>query len=170
MVLKSKQYREKFISDINMPKEEAIELCKEGNTQYDQKKYWKAITIYNNAIEMDPTYKWPWCNKGLSFVMLARSTKKKKYLLKAIEPLEKAVEIDPHFIEALLQLVSVYAGLKDTQKMVEYFKQAEKVDPNHPQVKKSAKDFHEMERLRDETIKQYEEILDIAKKNLTKKE
>ena len=152
-----------------MPKEEAVELCKEGNKYYDQKKYWKAISIYNKAIDIDPEYKWPWFNKGSSFVMLARSTKKNKYLPKAVETLEKAVKIDPNFIEALIQLVSVYAGLKDTQKMVDYFKQAEQVNPNHPYVKKSAKDFHEMERLRDDTIKQYEDILDLANKELKNK-
>ena len=152
-----------------MTKEEAIELCKEGNNYYDEEKYWKAISIYNKVIEMDPKYKWPWFNKGLSFYMLARSTKKNKYLRNAVEPLEKAVVLDPNFMEALLTLVSVHAGLKNIQKMVEYFKRAEQIDPNHPRVKNSAKDFQEMERLRDETIKQYEDILDMAKKEMKKR-
>ena len=52
--------------------------------------------------------------------------------------------------------------------MVDSFKRAEEIDPNHPEVKKRAKDFHQMEKLRDETINEYSKILDLAKKELGK--
>ena len=54
--------------------------------------------------------------------------------------------------------------------MVEYFKRAEQIDPNHPQVKKSAKDIHKMEQLREKTIKEYEDILDMVKKGMKNRE
>jgi len=54
--------------------------------------------------------------------------------------------------------------------MVNSFKRAEEINPNHPEVKKRSKDFHQMEKLREETINEYSEILDMTKKELGKEE
>lgn len=148
----------------------AFRLKEEGNRFLEQKEYLKALNCYNKALEFEPNSHFLWYNRGIAYLGLAYPEKQKKYLLKSAEALEKAAEISPGFIEAHLKLMTVYAGLDNTAKIVDAFKKAEEINSNHPEVKRFAKDFHKMEVLREKTIEAYSDILtDITKESKQKK-
>jgi tetratricopeptide (TPR) repeat protein len=66
----------------------------EGNTNYDNGDYAKAIACYDQAIRLNPHFSGPWCNKGMALYRL------EKYQ-EAIKAFDKALEIDPHYAKAL---------------------------------------------------------------------
>jgi tetratricopeptide (TPR) repeat protein len=66
----------------------------EGNTNYDNGDYAKAIACYDQAIQLNPHFSGSWCNKGMALCRL------EKYQ-EAIKAFDKALEIDPHYAKAL---------------------------------------------------------------------
>jgi len=152
-----------------MPQKEAIEIKKQATNILKQKgKEWKAISLLNNGIEIDPNYTDLWYWKGFAFYRLGFKQKKAKFYKKALESYLRAETIAPNNIEIKIKIISTYAALDDTANMVESFKRAEEINPNHSEIKRMAKDFHQMEKLRTDTIKEYSEILDMAKKEIDK--
>jgi len=67
---------------------------KEGNTNYDNGDYSKAIACYDQAILLNSHFSGSWCNKGMALCRL------EKYQ-EAIKAFDKALEIDPHYAKAL---------------------------------------------------------------------
>jgi len=64
--------------------------------------------------------------------------------------------------------MNTFSALNMTLRMIEYYRKAEKINPNHPTVKKYTADINEFERLREDTIKDYSKIKDMALEELKK--
>lgn len=132
-------------------------LMKKGN-------YKKALDFFSKALELDRKDASLWYYKGDTCLQIAAHQKKKEFLPKAQKFLEKSLELKPNHINTIFKLIAVQAGLKNTPKMIELFNLAKKINPNHPRVKKSEPLYEELETAREETIKSYEDLKDMAEK------
>jgi tetratricopeptide (TPR) repeat protein len=66
----------------------------EGNTNYDNGDYAKAIICYDQSIRLNPHFSGSWCNKGVTLCRLGKYQE-------AIKAFDKALEIDPNYAKAL---------------------------------------------------------------------
>ncbi|MEI6102517.1 MAG: tetratricopeptide repeat protein [Methanothrix sp.] len=77
-----------------VPPSSSDDWFNEGNTNYDNGNYAKAIACYDQAIQINPNFSGSWCNKGMALCRL------EKYQ-EAIKAFDKALYIDPHYAKAL---------------------------------------------------------------------
>ncbi|VVB65123.1 Tetratricopeptide repeat protein [uncultured archaeon] len=66
----------------------------EGNTNYDNGDYAKAIICYDQSIRLNPHFSGSWCNKGMALFRLGKYQE-------AIKAFDKALKIDPNYAKAL---------------------------------------------------------------------
>ena len=67
--------------DTNDP----VSYVKRGNVYYNSEQYYKAISEYSKAIELDTGFAIAYYNRGHAYVLLQRYEQAKKDLLKALE-------------------------------------------------------------------------------------
>ena len=80
-------------------------FAEEGNDQFQQGQYEKAIESYDKAIEIDPVNVELWNSRGLALADLGLH-------MEALVTFEIALEIDPDFIDARNNKGVVYINKK----------------------------------------------------------
>ncbi|VVB72465.1 Tetratricopeptide repeat protein [uncultured archaeon] len=69
------------------------EWLKEGNRNYDNGDYGKAVACYDQAIQLNPQSSGAWCNKGMALCRLGKYKE-------AIKAFDEALELDPDYEKA----------------------------------------------------------------------
>lgn len=92
----------------------AEQYKKLGNKRFVEKKFNIAKKLFTKAIELYPTFVY-YCNLGITYEQVG-DTKK------AIECLEKSVELEPTYLKALSKLVINYMDAGLLQKSIAYLK------------------------------------------------
>ncbi|KAA6322664.1 hypothetical protein EZS27_027814 [termite gut metagenome] len=93
-----------------------------GIAWYNKKDYDNAITDYDKAIDINPSYTLAYYNRGFAWVA------KKKYN-NAIEDYRKAIEIDPYYANAYVIRVSILRAMKKYDTAIEDYSKAIEIDP-----------------------------------------
>ncbi len=86
-------------------KAEAAEFFKRANYHFQKKDYEKALNFYSEAIEKQPEFADAYNNRGVLY-------ETKLELPMAVKDFERAVEIDPSFSQAKINLASAYSQLQ----------------------------------------------------------
>ena len=92
-----------------------------------EESYAQAEILFNTLVEKQPKLTGAFVNLGVI-------KKKNKQLDLAKELFAKALEINPNFIDALLQQALVYQDLGDFTKTEDLLRRAEAIQPDHPLV------------------------------------
>jgi len=98
-----------------------------GVANNDIKAYRKAITAYNKAIHLDPSYKQPYAGLGNSYFNLKDHSK-------SIEYFKKALEIDPEYETAYLGVGNVYFDLKEYYKSIDFYNKAFEINSKNSEA------------------------------------
>lgn len=87
-----------------------------GNLLYDKKQYAKAKTLWEQSVELDPTFPTAWRNLSLAYF------NKKKQPQKARTAMEKAFELDTSDARIFLELDQLYKklGVTPAARLAEY--------------------------------------------------
>ena len=140
---------------MNLSPKEALDWKNEGDHHlFYKKNYQKALECYNKAIKLEPENALFWYCKGKVYYYMGNEREKKKFHKKATEFLDKALKLNPREISTLIALVLNHAALKNYNKVINYFKLAEAIDPKHPKVKEYRKSIKKIEKARDKVLKQ----------------
>jgi len=101
-----------------------------------------AITSYDEALKLDPNSPYLFLQKGNVFLSMAlRSTQaeaqqKDQLLLQAQEQLEKAIDLNPNYSNALYSLGLVFDTLGQKDKAIDQFKKVQQLDPKNTNIPK----------------------------------
>jgi len=104
----------------------ALSKYKRGMYLARQGKLDKALTVYDKALEIDPSSPLPLIGKGMIFY----ATKRHKEALKCFD---RAIELNPYLVEVWLNKGKTLAEIGD-EKGLECFEKAIELDPNSIQA------------------------------------
>jgi Tfp pilus assembly protein PilF len=99
-------------------------LLSRGDIFYDQGNYKQAIQYYDNALAIDPNYKYALYGKGDSLNSLGNYTQ-------AIQYYDKALAMDPNYKYALYGKGDSLNSLGNYTQAIQYYDKALAIDPNY---------------------------------------
>jgi len=123
---------EKAIEKINV----SIELKRDWEISYFYRavanqalgNFDNAMLDYTKASQINPKMTDAYYNKA--YISLTRKDIDTPDLKKAIQDLEKALELDPKFIDALFAMAAAYKKLEDYHKSLEYLEKLLQIEPD----------------------------------------
>ena len=94
--------------------------------------YQEALTLYEKAIELSPTYALAYTGKAASYLLRYqyKHIDKQKAIIEATAALDKALELEPELAEAHAIKGLMHTYLKEYAKAEEYYKKALELHPN----------------------------------------
>jgi len=113
---------------------EAEKYFEEGAQCFEQGQYDKAIEIYQHGVKIAPKSALGYNLLGMAYRFKFRQTSDQQWRKKEIENFEKAIECDPDFWAALINLGATYYYSGEKEKAVSYFQHALEVYPQHPEA------------------------------------
>jgi len=106
-----------------------------------------SINSYEEALKLDPNSPYLYAQEGYVNLIFALSlgqdnaSKKSELLSAAKEKLEKSIELNPNYSDALYYLGLVYNSMGDKAKAIEQFKKIKQLDPNNEDIQKIINDL-----------------------------
>jgi tetratricopeptide (TPR) repeat protein len=101
----------------------AVDYSDRGVTYAKQGRYDRAISDFNKALELDPTYAWAYHNRGLAYA------DGKKDFDRAIADYNKALEINPRYFDAYFGRGYAYRVKGDYDKAISDYSEALDINP-----------------------------------------
>lgn len=92
------------------------------------KNYDDAILDYTKAVQINDKMTDAYYNRAQ--IILSRKDIINPDIFKAISDLEKAIELDPKFVDALFALAAAYKKLADYHKALEYIEKLLQIEPD----------------------------------------
>ncbi len=92
------------------------------------KNYDDAILDYTKAVQLNDKMTDAYYNRAQ--IILSRKDIINPDIFKAISDLEKAIELDPKFVDALFALAAAYKKLADYHKALEYIEKLLQIEPD----------------------------------------
>jgi len=117
----------------------------QGAQCFEQGQYDKAIEMYQHGVKIAPKSALGYNLLGMAYRFKFKQTGDQQWLEKEIESFEKAIENDPDYIPALINLGATYYYSGEKGKAVPYFKHALEVYPQHPEAEEIMKMIAEVE-------------------------
>ncbi len=114
-------------------KKDAEYFLKEGNKKFDKQEYDDAIENYKKAIELEPGSAAAYNMLGMANRFKYGQTRNIEYLNEEVKSFEKAIELDPEYWVAIINLGSTYYTSCHIKRALPFFKRALKLNPEHPQ-------------------------------------
>jgi hypothetical protein len=102
----------------------------------------QTVASYQEALKLDPNNPYLYAQEGYSYIVSAyglsseQSSEKLEYLSKAQEKLEKALELNQSYSNALYYLGLVYNAQGDNQKALEEFEKVLQLNPDNQDIQK----------------------------------
>jgi len=133
---------------------------KSGNKFYTEEKYKKAITEYEAALQLNPNLNAAFYYLGSSYIMAYKpgdeSEKNKEFGAKAIEYLQKALELNPNNKDIIQALGDINDKMKNFELAEKYYLQVQKFTPNDPVSYYNLAGFYSNNGKYDKVIEMYE--------------
>ena len=104
-----------------------------GVTHQAMKNYDEAILDYTKALQINPNMADAYYNRAE--IMLSRKDIENIDVNKIIPDLEKALELDDKFVNALFAMAAAYKKLGDYHKSLEYLEKLLQIEPDAIQAK-----------------------------------
>jgi tetratricopeptide (TPR) repeat protein len=116
------------------PPQNAQHYFEEGAKQLEKGEYLEAIAMYQKGLEIDPKSEVGYNLVGMACRMQYNKTGDVLWRHKEIISFNQALEIDPDYVPALINLGATYYYSGEKEKAVAYFKHALEVYPEHPEA------------------------------------
>lgn len=104
-----------------------------GAEYFQAGKYDEAIEMYKKGLELEPNSALGYNFIGMAYRFKYNTTRNAEYKNKEIEAFKKAVELDPTFWGAMINLGATYYYMGEKEKAALYFKKALEINPYHPE-------------------------------------
>lgn len=124
---------EKFDTSIKLKNDWEISYFYRAVTNQAMKNYDDAMLDYTKALSINPKMTDAYYN--MAEITLSRKDIENPDINKAIENLEKALELDEKFINALFAMAAAYKKLGDYHKALEYLEKLLQIEPQAIQAK-----------------------------------
>jgi len=118
-----------FNKSIELNKTFSVTYFYRGASYHSLGEYDDAMLDYTKSIALDPKMTDAYYNRAK--VILSRKDIENPDIQKAITDLEKALELDENFADALYAMAAAYKKLEDYHKTLEYIERLLKISPEH---------------------------------------
>lgn len=118
-----------FDKSLELNKEFSVTYFYRGAAYHSLGEYDEAMLDYSKSISLDPKMTDAYYNRAK--VILSRKDIQNPDIKKAISDLEKALELDENFADALYALAAAYKKLEDYHKSLEYLERLLQISPDH---------------------------------------
>lgn len=129
----------------------AIKFYNEGITEYKNKNYSAATTLFKKALEFDYNFPFAWDNLGICYRNLGEYDK-------ALEAYKNSLKIDATGKMPLQNIPIVYIYKKEFQNAIDAYLEMQKIYPNDPEIE------YGIGQIYFQYIKDYEKSLDFTAK------
>jgi len=143
--------RDAFLTSIRLDPRNTDAILKLAELYLYVEKYEDAITLINQAIKVNPYIAREYFLKGMIYI-------EKHDTVKAISSIQTAVEQDPNYYDAYIELGLIFAN-KGNPIALSYYDDATKVEPQNPESYYDKGMFYQFGGDYDDAIKQYQELL-----------
>lgn len=124
---------ENFNKSLELNKDFSVTYFFRGASYHSLGEYDEAMLDYTKAIALDPKMTDAYYNRAK--VILSRKDIQNPDIQKAIKDLEKSLELDNNFADALYALAAAYKKLEDYHKCLEYIEKLLQISPDHVYAK-----------------------------------
>jgi tetratricopeptide (TPR) repeat protein/tRNA A-37 threonylcarbamoyl transferase component Bud32 len=136
----------------------AIELYNQGNIFLQLNRYQDALGVYQEAVNLKPSYVEGWYGKGKALFEL------EKYQ-EAMIAYDKAIQIQPDYLPAWIGRGFVLLELEQYSQAISAFDQALKQEENYPSVWNAKGDSFRHLKQYDNAIRSYEKAIELQPEN-----
>lgn len=130
---KFKSAIENFNKSLELNKDFSVTYFYRGASYHSIEEYDEAMLDYTKAIALDPKMTDAYYNRAK--IILSRKDIQNPDIKKAIKDLEKALELDNNFADALYAMAAAYKKLEDYHKTLEYIEKLLQISPDHVYAK-----------------------------------
>jgi len=120
-------------------------LIEKGQAAFKQGKYDQALQAYDQALKKEPRSAAIFNLKGMAYRFKYNQLRSPDLKEKEIAAFQKAIEMDPKFIPALVNLGSTYYFSDKKKEAAEQFKKVLEIMPRHPEAEQLKKMIAEAE-------------------------
>jgi tetratricopeptide (TPR) repeat protein len=125
---------------------QAQTLLEQGAGQMEKQQYDQAIATFKKALKEEPKSAVTYNLLGMAYRFKYNQVRNQKLKQQEIMAFKKAVEIDPNYWVALINLGTTYYYLGEKAKAGPLFKKALTLNPNHPEKAQLEKMIQEGEK------------------------
>jgi serine/threonine protein kinase/Flp pilus assembly protein TadD len=111
-------------------------------TEAVKQEFESALALYNNAIQEDPQFAWPYWGLGDTYQALYVKTKKKEDLEQTISYYRKAYDINPQSAGTNVGLGWAYFLNGDNDAAYPLYKKARELEPDNPVINENIASFY----------------------------
>lgn len=108
-------------------------LLEQGTAQMEKHQYDRAVATFKKALREEPKSAVIYNLLGMAYRFKYNQVRNQELKKQEIAAFKKAVEIDPNYWVALINLGATYYYLGDKAKAAPLFKKALTLNPNHPE-------------------------------------
>ena len=112
---------------------QAQKLLEQGTAQMEKHQYDRAVATFKKALHKEPKSAVIYNLLGMAYRFKYNQVRNQELKKQEIAAFKKAVEIDPNYWVALINLGATYYYLGDKAKAAPLFKKALTLNPNHPE-------------------------------------
>jgi tetratricopeptide (TPR) repeat protein len=111
----------------------AEKFIQEGLAHFQKQEYDQAIASYEKAIKLEPRAATAYNMLGMAYRFKYNQLRNPELREKEIAAFKQAIEVDPKYWVALINLASTYYYQGDKAKAAPLFKKALALNPDHPE-------------------------------------
>lgn len=120
-------------------------LLEKGQAAFKQGKYDQALQAYDQALKKEPRSAVIYNLKGMAYRFKYNQLRSPELKENEIAAFQKAIEMDPKFIPALVNLGSTFYFSDKKKEAAEQFKKVLEIMPQHPEAEQLKKMIAEAE-------------------------
>jgi tetratricopeptide (TPR) repeat protein len=113
--------------------ESAEHYLQQGVNHFDQRNYAAAIASYQKALKLEPRSAMAYNLLGMACRFNGNQSGQPALRQQEIAAFKQAVELDPRFWVAMINLGATYYAMGEKAKAVPWFKKALEINPEHPE-------------------------------------
>lgn len=110
----------------------AAGLFDEGQRAFSEGRYGDAIKLYGEGLKLEPNSAQGYNLVGVAYRSEYAQTRVQGLRTKELEAFRKAVELNPGYVEALLNLGQTLIDTGGTEEGIAYLRKVLEINPNHP--------------------------------------
>lgn len=109
------------------------QYLKEGVAHFDKQEYDQAIASYQKALKLEPKSAAAYNLLGMAYRLKYQQLRNPELKAQEIAAFQKAIDLDPSYWVALINLAATYYYQGDKAKAAPLFQKALALNPTHPE-------------------------------------
>jgi tetratricopeptide (TPR) repeat protein len=126
---------------------QAQKLMEQGTGQMEKQQFDQAIATFKRALQEEPKSAVIYNLLGMAYRFKYNQVRNQELKRQEIAAFEKAIDIDPNYWVALINLGATYYNMGEKAKAAPLFKKALTLNPNHPEKAQLEKIIKEGEKV-----------------------